>query len=795
LVFSNRITFGGLASGIDTNMIIDQMLAMQQRPIIQAENRRAVVQQRMQALGSVGSQLSTLLTRLSSLQNAETFRARQASVQANTENQNKISVSASSAAATGSFSFHVTQLATSTKATSTAPMGTAIDAAVSLDQAGFGTAFKAGTFSINGTVFTIPEATASSIESAAALGAGFDPGVKLDQASLDIPVDPAGGTFEINGVSINWSAENDSLDQVITRINNAGAGVTASFDADAGTLRLVSDSDGDVTIDLADTTGNFLEAMKLVDGGGATIGTISAGEDIISLNDVITMVNNAGIGVTASLEDDAHGRPNLLQLTSASNIQLGSGGDTSNLLALTSLLQSPPGATRTSVQGLGALDLGGNLDEARMSTALTESSGSFTINGVSITYNAAVESLQNLISRINGSGAGVTASYDAHGDRLIITQNATGSSAIQLADVEGNFLDAFAVLGAEQAVGQNAAYQIDGGPVRYSTSNTISDAVTGITLVARDTTTQPVTIEVRQSTTNVVEAVDGFVKQFNAVLGTVRELTKYNEDGPNGVLFGDGSLRRIESTMRSILTRAVDGLPGGMRTLADVGISFGAVGSAVGSTNELRLNTQKLTQALQSEPEAVRQLFAAFTPGATLQDGGTGPIESIEGVPAHIQKAGRYEITSTEAGHLVATFIPNDGSAPIVRTGSIQPGGTNDTLIPGVTLTAAGTLVDGTNVIFVPAEREGIAKSLHEFVSSLTRSGGVLSTRNEEMQKRVQDINRQVTRMEDRLATREQQLIRQFAAMEQAFARMQSQQQALTMMQTQLQNLQPSRRR
>ena len=43
-------------------------------------------------------------------------------------------------------------------------------------------------------------------------------------------------------------------------------------------------------------------------------------------------------------------------------------------------------------------------------------SGSFTVNGVSISVNKDTDSLASIITRINSSGAGVTASYDS-GDR------------------------------------------------------------------------------------------------------------------------------------------------------------------------------------------------------------------------------------------------------------------------------------------------------------------------------------------------------------------------------------------
>ncbi|MEX2372943.1 MAG: flagellar filament capping protein FliD, partial [Dehalococcoidia bacterium] len=396
-------------------------------------------------------------------------------------------------------------------------------------------------------------------------------------------------------------------------------------------------------------------------------------------------INNAGIGVTASLEDDAAARPNLLQLTSGAAVQVGTAGDTSNFLGVTSLLASPPGTTRTSQRGLGAASRTEDLSAARLATALTETVGSFKINGVEIAYDADGDSLSNIITRINNSDAGVTATYDAQGDRLKISNDDSGSLAIAFEDVEGNLMSALGVLGASQTMGQNAAYSVDGGPVQYSTSNTISDAIDGVTLTVNDTTTEAVRVNVNLQTNGVLQAVDTFVKDFNATLNLMGQLTAYSEDGDNGILFGDGTVRRMEQGLRSIITRSVPDVAGGLRTLSDIGVSFGAVGAAAGTANRLALDTAKLTAAMQSDPEAVSQLLTVFSASASLVDGGAGSIASISGTPTTATKAGTYTIDSDATGNLVSTFTPLDGSAPITKTGAIAAGGTNDTLIPGVT--------------------------------------------------------------------------------------------------------------
>ncbi len=791
---SGRITFGGLASGIDTNTIIEQLIQIERRPIALAENRLFDVQQKTNAFGAVASALSSLLDRAKTLNSADTYRARGTSVLAKDADANKVQAVATSGAAVGAYTFHVTQTATQTTTTSGTAVGAAIDADAPLDEAGFGDALVTGTFSINGTVFTIDAATARTATSAASVGAAFDASQTLEDAGLDNA--PAAGSFTINGVNINYDPAADKITDVINYINNSDAGVTASFDESTQTFTLTHDTIGSgTTITMADGTGNFLEAMKLLDSGGGTIAVEVAGTDVMSLNDVIDDINNAGIGVTAALAQDGEGRDNLLQLTSGSTIQLGSGGDSSNFLSITSLLQSPPGTTRTSQRGLGAVSRTDDLADARLATTLSATEGSFKVNGVEITWDSATDSLANLVTRINNSDAGVTVTYDAFTDKLKVTNDDSGALAITFEDVTGNMADALGFLGGSTTMGQNAAYSIDGGPTRYSTSNTITDAIDGVTLTVNDTTTEAVKVNINQANNNAITSVDAFVTQFNKALDTIGGLTKYDEGGDNGILFGDGTVRRIESELRSLVTRSVPGISGGLRTLSDIGISYGAVGAAVGTANRLVFDSAKFQAAMTKDPEAVAQLMTTFSATASLSAGGTGSIASISGTPTGVGKTGKFSVTSDASGNLVATFSPTDGSAPIVKSGTITAGGTNTTLIPGLTITAAGALQAGADEILVGASSEGFAKKLTEWVESLTRTGGLIETRNEEMSNVASSINDQIDRLEARVSAREQQLIKKFTAMELAISQIQSQQQALTQMQTQMQSIATARKR
>lgn len=790
----DRISFGGLASGLDTDAIIDALMSVQRRPILAAENRMFIQDEKRQALQQVGASFSTLLGSLDSLRKAATFTSQATSVLAQVDDVGKVRATASGSAPLGSFDVDVVQVATSTRVRSATAAGNPINAAVSLDLAGFVDAFAAGTFTINTTEFTIPAATATNIVSSASIGAAADATVALNAAGFDIA--PTAGTFSINGVPITFDDTTDTLTDVVTRINQSAAGVSAAFDDATKQLTLTQDATGPALITLTDDSGNFLESVNLLDGVGAKIGTETAGTDLISLNDVLTMINVSGAGVTASIENDGGGNPNILRIMDnagdgAQNVYLGTGSDTSNFLAITHVLESPGTTTRDGVRGMGGAQVIETLADANLANALV-ATGTFEINGIEFDYDTGVDSLSGLITEINQSGAGVTAFYDPFDDKLVLSQDQSGSTAIQLNDVSGDFLAQLGLLAATQETGDNAEYQIDGGAVQYSNSNTITSAVVGVTLTLSGVTTQSVNVEVIHDATGALNAAKGFVEKYNETQTLISRMTAFVEDGANGLLLGDGTLRRAKQSMQSILTGSAYGVPGDLRTLSDVGISFGVVGAAVGTTQQLVLDEGKLQTALEGNPDGVAQLFATFKASAALDVGGTGSIASLSGTPTAATKAGSYSISSTTTGQLTVTFTPDDGSTQVTQIGSIAAGGTNTSLIPGVTLTAAGVLVNGTDTITIAPTERGIGVAFHDYVDTLTRTGGTFEIRDEEFDARITIIEEQIERLEKRAEARELMLNRQFSALELTISRLQQQQQALTGMTAQMNANRPS---
>src|SRR4030095_16685892 len=69
-------TVGGLASGLDTDSIVSQMMAVERKPITQLETRRVKFQALAASFKDLNSRLNTLKTRTDALKDPATFFGR-----------------------------------------------------------------------------------------------------------------------------------------------------------------------------------------------------------------------------------------------------------------------------------------------------------------------------------------------------------------------------------------------------------------------------------------------------------------------------------------------------------------------------------------------------------------------------------------------------------------------------------------------------------------------------------------------------------------------------------------------
>lgn len=372
-----------------------------------------------------------------------------------------------------------------------------------------------------------------------------------------------------------------------------------------------------------DVSGLTLANMPTAAAVNAGTFTVNGQKVTVALTDSLQNVFNAistatGGAVTAAYDSVA----DKVTLTSAGTITLGAANDTSNFLGALKLNNNGTGSI-TSSGSLAALKTTAKLNATNLRTAITavdgSGNGTFSINGVSIAYNTANDSVANVISRINAAGTGVTAAYDAINDRVTLANNSTGDIGISVSEAAGGLLGALGVTGGTLTRGQNATFTIDGGPTLTSTGNTLDATATGIaglSVKIDSTTTQTVTVAA--DTSAMKTKVNAFISAFNDVQSYVDQATKIttsNGKVTTSVLSANREVQAWADQLRATAFAAVSGVSGTIQRLEHLGIDFN------GTTGQLKVgDDNKLTAALRDKPKDVEAFFQTTSTGfaATL---------------------------------------------------------------------------------------------------------------------------------------------------------------------------------
>lgn len=516
------------------------------------------------------------------------------------------------------------------------------------------------------------------------------------------------------------------------------------------------------------TAGTF--TMKAATGASTTI-TIDPATQ--SLNDVVAAINaqTGSSGITASIVNDTNGRPNILHLDSTmGDIQLGAGADTSNFLSATNLLAAPGTTSRESTLEMSAIGLGAKMNVASFNGGPPAAGAhSFTVNGATINYDASIDSLNDVINRINSSSAGVTASYDSIADRITLSQSKQGSIALSLADdgTGGDFLAKTGLLSATQTLGTNAEYSINGGATQYATSNTVSLS-TGVTLTLNALTNgTPATVTVSQDTNSALSAMQNFVTDFNSLYQALSDATKADKDNP-GPFSGDSTLLMLKSQLRSMITGTALNPTGRYTDLGSLGLSFGAVGSAPGTTTSLVLDSAKFTTALANDPVSAQAALSGLSFSAVLAPGGTSSATSVTGTYSGT-KSGSYELIDDGAGNVTSVFTPSDGSATTTTLATITANSTNTNLIPGMTV-SFGALQGGSSKINVTQSSASVLSLIRDYLNGQVGTNGTLTKRQDEFTAVSKDIDARRIQIQAAVDAEMALWQKKFTAMEQAQA-------------------------
>ncbi|MBT6148832.1 MAG: flagellar filament capping protein FliD, partial [Gemmatimonadetes bacterium] len=336
---SQGITFQGLGSGLDTGSIIEQLVAIEQRPVTLIQQRQATLETQKLAITDINSALLNLKSKAENLADDDLFSI----TKINSSDSSKVSVSATNDAAIGSINVEVLELAQARSLSSRS--FTASDEDLDLSGEfivnGVGIEIKstdslidvrdainAADAGINAQILTVADGDNRLIVSAEEVGAaGFDlrdastedvlQGLGLTSAATEVKNtfadgarsaqflsetdsvgdllnlgSPPTGTVSIAGTDITVDLATDSLTSIADSINTAAiAGVTAAVTSvdEGGLTRYQLEIQG--TTEIVDNTGS-METMGLIDSGGSVVDEIIAGAETDAFTSTTTSLGS-----------------------------------------------------------------------------------------------------------------------------------------------------------------------------------------------------------------------------------------------------------------------------------------------------------------------------------------------------------------------------------------------------------------------------------------------------------------------------------------------------------------------
>ena len=271
-----------------------------------------------------------------------------------------------------------------------------------------------------------------------------------------------------------------------------------------------------------------------------------------------------------------------------------------------------------------------------------------------ITIDSTSNTLAGLKSAINNSGADVNAAIvnDGSGFRLTITSDTSGSdSAIKISNntlqlgggipLPFTFSRTHSISSTSEL---DASLTVNGLKVTGS-SNTVEDVIEGVTLNLAGTPSSTITLTVSNDTETVKTKIQEFVDAYNDAYSYINDQFSYNAAAETaGILAGDGTLRRIQSSLAAIVSRSVDGLTGSLNNFSSAGIELQNDGT-------LEVNSSKLDTNLSDNFADIQKLFiasgAATNSNVVFLDVGS------------TTEAGTYEVTITQLAEAATITSPN----------------------------------------------------------------------------------------------------------------------------------------
>ncbi|MCC3648568.1 flagellar filament capping protein FliD [Cytobacillus oceanisediminis] len=609
------VRIGGLASGMDIDQLVSDLMKAERMPLDKLKQKKQVLEWQRDDYRTMNSLLLDFRSELTQMKLTTRYRSRLTT----TSNEAMVTATASGAASQSSYSISkVTQLAsaeTRVNGGSISADGKSIDPSKSLYAQESSFMYKGNHTDSSGNTITSAWKNGAilskniDVSDPAAISFGDMSKVELSELSS--------WSVKVNGIGFNalseaeLTASNRPLkeNEVLVKEDGTlqfgkapGKGSVIKIDYVA-TERTGSHaiSSNTSSIQLAQGALNEVKSIKIKEtaSGTTTEKTFSMGNIVNGEREIL---------------DEAD------KVVGTLNYETGK-------ITFNSDMQKPADGSDTTMTLEIAYDHKYTAFSVDTSTSKGERHDSFLISGS--------ESLNNVISKVNASSAGVNMFFDSATGQMTMTRTETGDFNKSGAEIttSGSFLnDVLRFKGAAvKEEGRNAEFVINGLATNRS-SNTFE--VNGVTFTLKQTfEDQPVSINVSNDSTKVFDNIKAFVDKYNEMIDKIQKKTseeryrsytpltdeqreqlsdkqqeQWEERAKSGLLRKDSTLQSVLSGMRMNFYQPVsnDLVSPLYNQLASIGIK---TTSNYLEGGKLEIDEAALKKAIEDDPVSVENLF------------------------------------------------------------------------------------------------------------------------------------------------------------------------------------------
>jgi flagellar hook-associated protein 2 len=791
------LTLPGLSSGIDTSVLITQLMTIESRRLATYQVKQKSYDAQITALEGVRTKVSALKSATTALADADNLDIFSTS----SSDTDKLTISASSEANPGSHSIEVNQLATTEtwiQDTSTFSYKT--------DYVGDGEFVYTYNHQSRAITTVEDETTLQDLVNLINNDSN-NPGVTASllyhggKYHLMLSGREAGEDYQISVDSKYtevWKSDTGFTD------GGANAGLTTKItELDQFTLNAGFKGDEKIIIsgknhfgtDLADkelditantTVGQLIDAINEQFDGVATARLVNG-------QIWLTDHNSDTSGLYISLDYDV-GDGNTELIPPMMDVST-EGGGTPTITPLGSFSQTQSAqSSNIKIDGYPSTE---TPEEQRLTlgSVATYAEGAhfhLTYNGQTteeIAYNASTGVIQAALEALSNVDEG---DIVVEGDRL--DQSSTGYTSFKFlspaGDVQMISIDAseltFSDPEAETATFAETVKGSNGYIERNS--NSISDALSGVTLNLHDVTetNTPVKITISRNTSTVSKKINTMVTAYNDLITELKTNTEYNSSTKKmGILSNDMGVSLIKSQSYNPFVGAAAGFIATIDSFvqaSDIGLTFDGAGM-------IQFDSSIFNDAINEDFNSVLDLL-----GATKTSNNESGVIQFYAASEKYTTAGTYDIEvdindshqiedvriklSTEP---ISAFRSNSTWSNNLVTGIVTFDDNGDPVYPenGLQFTVDLTQLEDTYTSTISV-KQGIVGALDEFIGKILETDGRLDISKDVLNEKSAAMEKKIENEQKRLDTYKQRLVDKYARLEKTLTMLQQQMGAIS---------------